>query len=217
MASFWEKIKKNFIFVNFKDKDKHETKVKDKEKKSIFKFADYKLFILALLGIFLMVFGSVISSTEKEGLFPKEEEEDSPAIIQKSVRPEQKLQEELEEILSYVQGVSHPSVFINFYSGPQKVFASDYEENLRETEEQDGDGGVRDTSEINKREEVVIKRGSQGEEIPLIIEEISPKVQGVLIVAEGVENPTKKSQVLDAVKAVLDLPPHRIVVLPRDK
>ncbi len=239
MSSLWKKVKKRLLYVNFthdknsndsdndNDNDKGNEKYREKhnnsyrEKKGIFQYADYKLFILALLGILLMLFGSFFSSTEPRGLLSRGEEELSPQEIQyqgqDKVSPEKKLQESLEEVLSHVQGVSNPSVFINFNSGTQKVFASDFEENLKETQEQDNEGGVRDTTELNKRAEIVIKRGSQGEEIPLIIEEIYPQIQGVLVVAEGVENPNRKSQILDAVKAVLDLPPHRVVVLPRDR
>ncbi len=206
MVSFWEKIKKNLLIINFSGEDK----IKGKS----LKVKDYPLILLAFLGIALMVFSSFFSSfsrEEKEG----DKEEAIPAVFQKEVNREKEMEKALEEMLNQMEGLSGVSVLINYQSSSRQVYAFDYEESYRETEEQDGGGGTRDSRETTYRDQVILRRGEQGQEEPLLIKEVHPEVTGVLIVARGVENPNLKSLVVEALSSILDLPPHKVVVLPR--
>ncbi|PKM79967.1 MAG: stage III sporulation protein AG [Firmicutes bacterium HGW-Firmicutes-13] len=206
MASIWEKLKNKILVVNFNSEGMN--------KESVKKLADPKLIMLILLGVGLMLFSSFFTSADRGTLLDRETEEVVPAIVQKSSSPGKNMESELEKILNEIEGVSGVSVFLSFYSGSSYVYASNIEENLRQTEERDRDGGTRDIIENNQKGQIVLMRGNQGQEEPLIIEEVYPKVQGVLIVAKGVENPHKQSQVVEAVRAVLNLPSHKVVVLP---
>ena len=156
-----------------------------------------------------------ISSESERAEVHLEAEETVSAFASKEVTQEEKVEQELEKILNKIEGVSDVSVLVSFYAGPKYIYAVNYEENFRETEERDRDGGSRDIVEKNNKDQIVLRRGEKGEEIPLIIEEIYPEVQGVLVVARGVEQPVKKSQIVEAVKTILDLPYHKVVVLPR--
>lgn len=210
MTTFWEKLKKNFIYVKFCSQGK-----KDGEKK---KLKDFQWVILLLAGAVLMLFSSFFISSESERAeVHLEAEETVSAFASKEVTQEEKVEQELEKILNKIEGVSDVSVLVSFYAGPKYIYAVNYEENFRETEERDRDGGSRDIVEKNNKDQIVLRRGEKGEEIPLIIEEIYPEVQGVLVVARGVEQPVKKSQIVEAVKTILDLPYHKVVVLPRGK
>lgn len=206
MVSIWEKLKNNLLFINFSGEGKN--------KGITLKLKDYRLVLLGLLGIALMVSSSFFSSSPRE---EKEvvEEEALPVLFQKEAGREKELENSLEDMLNQMEGISGVSVLINYQASARQVYAFDYEESYRETEEQDGGGGVRDSRETTYRDQVILKRGEQGQEKPLLIEEIHPEVTGVLIVARGVENPNLKSLVVEALSAVLDLPPHKVVVLPR--
>ncbi len=211
MTAFLEKLKKNFIFVQFCSSD--EKKEQTKKKK------DINWIILLLVGAALMMFSSFFNNSEKppsEGVTVTEEEA-LPVFAQKQVSWEEKMEKDLEKILNEIEGVSDVSVLISFYAGSRYIYAVNYEESSRKTEERDRDGGSRDITEDNHKDSIVLRRGENGEEIPLIIEEINPEVQGVLVVARGVEQAQKKSQIVEAVKTILDLPYHKVVVLPRDR
>lgn len=205
MTSIWEKLKNKILVVNFNPNNK--------KKESFKKIVDPKLIILILLGVGLMLFSSYFRSPGGGALLEGKREEGVTAVLQKSISPEKNMENELEKILNEIEGVSKVSVMLSFHSGPKYTYASNIEENLRQTEEMTSDGATRDITENNHKNQIVLFQDGQGES-PLIIEEVYPKVQGVLIVAQGVENPHKKSQVVEAVKAILDLPSHKVVVLP---
>jgi len=56
---------------------------------------------------------------------------------------------------------------------------------------------------------------AQGGEKPVIVQEQLPRVRGVVIVAGGVVSPLVESRIVQAVQALLDIPAHKITVLPR--
>ncbi len=210
MNALWEKLKNNFIYVQFCSRDQSAKKKKG--------FKDFQWVILLLAGAALMLFSSFLISSEGERAeMPLETEEVLPAFASKQETREEKVEQELEKILNKIEGVSDVSVLITFYAGTKYVYAVNTEETSRLTEERDREGGSRDIVEENSKDQVILRRGERGEEIPLVIEEINPEVQGVLVVARGVEHPLKKSQIVEAVKTILDLPYHKVVVLPRGK
>ena len=61
----------------------------------------------------------------------------------------------------------------------------------------------------------MILRDAQGRELPLVVAESQPYYRGAMVIAGGVEDPVVKARVVEALRAVLDLPYHRITVLPR--
>jgi stage III sporulation protein AG len=91
----------------------------------------------------------------------------------------------------------------------------DHEQTGRQTIEDDGGGGSREIAEDTLRETHVILRDAQGQETPLVIQENEPCYRGVLVVADGVDNPVVQARVVEALKAVLNISSHRITVLPR--
>jgi stage III sporulation protein AG len=54
-------------------------------------------------------------------------------------------------------------------------------------------------------------------EIPVIIKTKKAEVRGVAIVAAGAENIKVKASIIEAVTRVLDVPAHRVSVLPKKK
>ncbi|MNC72064.1 hypothetical protein D3C75_1230700 [compost metagenome] len=54
-----------------------------------------------------------------------------------------------------------------------------------------------------------------GDDTPLVVKTTKPKIRGVVVVAKGAENATVKKLISDAVERGLDVPAHRISVVPR--
>ncbi|MCL1914632.1 MAG: hypothetical protein FWG10_12355 [Eubacteriaceae bacterium] len=65
------------------------------------------------------------------------------------------------------------------------------------------------------KEAVMSKRGS--DTVPYSPAKTYPKVIGVVVSAEGANDATIRMYILDAVKSLLDVPAHRISVLPKTK
>jgi stage III sporulation protein AG len=122
-------------------------------------------------------------------------------------------EERLTDILNQVKGVSNVRVLVTLNTDIQNVYKTDTQTKQNRTTEQDQNGGTRQTNEQSKDENVVIIDGKDGKK-PVVITKKSPVIQGVLVVAEGAENPTIKSWIQQAVSSVLDVPSYNVYVLP---
>jgi stage III sporulation protein AG len=131
-------------------------------------------------------------------------------------RTEQALERRLKAILSQVEGAGQVDVSVFLATGIRYEYAVNVSANKRVIDEKDQGGGVRLTTEDNSSDQYVLIRGNQTQEQPVVIQESSPQIQGVLIVADGAKNPVVKSKLLQATRVALGLESHRIQVLPRE-
>ncbi len=121
------------------------------------------------------------------------------------------LAEQLETILSKIQGVGEVKVFVN-YSETNEVVAM-YNETTKtsHTEEGDTSGGTRKIQETNLQKEIIYQE-QNGEKIPITQKVIQPKVEGAIITAKGASNIEIKTDIIQAVEAVTGLATHKIQV-----
>jgi len=121
------------------------------------------------------------------------------------------LAEQLENILTKMQGVGEVKVFIN-YSQSSEVVAM-YNENTKtsNTEENDTSGGTRKIQETDSQKDIIYQE-ENGEKIPITQKEINPKVEGAIITAKGANKEETKANIIQAVEAVTGLPTHKIQV-----
>lgn len=125
-------------------------------------------------------------------------------------RSQQKISQELENILSQVEGAGQVRVSISLNSDGLKSYASNTKNDVRETVEKDKSGGDRQVREENVSSEIAVSGGSA-----LLVEEKAPQITGVLVVADGADDPVVKEELGEATAALLNLSPHQIRVLPR--
>lgn len=121
------------------------------------------------------------------------------------------LAEQLEHILSKIQGVGEINVFVN-YSESSEVIAM-YNENTTtsNTEENDTSGGIRKIEETDSQKEIIYQEDN-GVKIPITQKVIQPKVEGAIITAKGASNAEVKTNIIQAVEAVTGLATHKIQV-----
>ncbi|WP_353892382.1 hypothetical protein PRVXH_001728 [Proteinivorax hydrogeniformans] len=165
--------------------------------------------ILCILGIVLLVLSRMLTGSDKTTVQPSADVE-----YEITESYEEKIQQELEEILSSISGVGKAKVMVTLDTGNEKVVAKNITESERATLEEDTEGGIREIVDYNYKGELVILRKTAGDE-PLVIKEIKPKVRGVLVVCPGGGNPNIQKQVIRAVQGVLDIPTYRINVMPK--
>ncbi|MFC4617953.1 stage III sporulation protein AG [Camelliibacillus cellulosilyticus] len=122
-------------------------------------------------------------------------------------------QERLKELLNKVMGVSNVDVMIMLDTSVQNIYEKDNKVDKKSTSEEDQNGGTRESNETTQNDNAVIIDGSGGK-TPLIITEKSPIVRGVAVTADGVQNPTVKSWIIDVVSSVLDVPSYKVSVVP---
>ncbi|AZO95668.1 stage III sporulation protein AG [Halocella sp. SP3-1] len=168
------------------------------------------IIILGMIGILLLLF---------TGLFTNENKT-SPPVSHGSknnevkVSYEERIAGEIEEIISLVNGVG--KVRVKVYTDSALEYQYEYNESRsnKVTDEIDQNGGERKIDEDRFENELVIIRDASGGESPVVRKKQQPAISGILIVAQGAENSKIKMNIITAVRSLLNLPVHKISVLP---
>lgn len=149
------------------------------------------------------------------------EEEDVPAFGQKQkagndviAAYERAYEAQLKEALDAIIGVEDVTVVVNVDATEAKVLEKNRTSKTQLTDEVDREGGKRNVEDISKEEQLVIIRKGQ-DEVPIVIETKKPKIRGVLVVAKGADNIQVKKWIIEAVTRALDVPSHRVAVMPK--
>ena len=184
------------------------------------------ILILGALGVAIMILSSFIQVREAslppdKKAHPQAEADATPASADSSsndavsmVEYEQRYEKELEEVLSKIVGVEDVSVIVNLNSTVEEVLQVDKRESRQVTTETDKSGGKRSITQDTEDQKTAYYRSENGEK-PVVVKKLKPQVRGVLVVARGVENLKVKAVVIEAVQRTLDVPVHRISVLPK--
>lgn len=113
--------------------------------------------------------------------------------------PEQTLQQELEEILSQLEGAGKVRVLLTVSQGGQTYYQSDT------------DLSGTDTSREERRETVILS-GTDRSETGLVQREDPPSYLGAVVLCQGADRPTVKLAVVDAVATATGLGSNHISV-----
>lgn len=111
---------------------------------------------------------------------------------------------ELENILKKMNGVGDVEVMISFENGEQKVPAYDKNTQKSTTEETDNQGGTRVNNQ-NTDGSTIVMTTADGNNEPFILTTYKPKINGVIILAEGATNSKTKYEIQQAVSKLYNL------------
>jgi stage III sporulation protein AG len=223
--SVWKKVKRLF----FEKKDVEDADA-GKESSSSEKLSFFHwILILACLGLAAMILHNYFSmkndtepamspviQADVDGSKSKSEEvfgasRSSPKTMDDY---EEVYENQLRDILSKIVGVGEVYVMVNLDSSELVEYKTNIRTQHSITNEKDGEGGSRQIEDNTKDEQTVIIRRDNGDE-PVIVTTKKPRVRGVIVVASGAENIQVKTWITEAVNRVLDVPLHRISVLPK--
>lgn len=121
------------------------------------------------------------------------------------------LAEQLEIILSKIQGVGEVKVFVNYSESSEVVAMYNETTKTSNTEENDTSGGTRKIQETDSQKDIIYQE-QNGEKTPITQKIIQPKVEGAIITARGAGNAEVKTNIIQAVEAVTGLATHKIQV-----
>ncbi len=125
---------------------------------------------------------------------------------------EDELELKLEKILAKISGVGKVKVMITYSETSELKPIYNEDSSSSNTNETDSSGGTRTVTETESQKEVVFKENTDGSKEPITQSISSPKVEGAIIVAEGAENPTVKTNIVQAIEAATGLATHKIQV-----
>ena len=121
------------------------------------------------------------------------------------------LAEQLEAILSKIQGVGEVKAFINYSESSEIVAMYNETTKTSNTEENDTSGGTRKIQETDSQKDIIYQE-QNGEKTPITQKVVKPKVEGAIIAAKGASNAEIKTNIIQAVEAVTGLATHKIQV-----
>jgi stage III sporulation protein AG len=131
---------------------------------------------------------------------------------------EEQLESRLTSALSAVDGAGSVQVTVTFKSGAENVYAQNVNKQDQTIQQKDQSGGNSTTNEVNEQDNLVLlQSANDGSSTPVVVKELHPEIAGVLVLAEGANNPALKEKLVQAVETVLDIPPYRVMVLQKER
>lgn len=155
-------------------------------------------FILLIIGLLLFVIAIPVSEKEEET-----EEEMLVSEVDMSAYA-QMLERRMEAVLQKVNEVGEVDVMITLSSSAEKIVEKEREK-MSESVDQDG----KSTTTYESSETAIY----DGKESPYVKKELSPKIEGVLVVAQGGDEPLVREEIIEAVQALFGIEVHKIKVM----
>ena len=173
------------------------------------------LLILILLGVLLFIVALPVKKEDPAttDVVPQDMVETGTRAVTAGSTEEYAayLEGKLKKMLESVGGLGEVEVMITLESSEEMIVEKDMTADRSQTEEQDSTGGTRTVSSSNTGYQTVYQDGSQGS--PFVVKTITPKVEGVLVVAEGAGKGNMTSEITQIAQALFGVEAHKVKVL----
>ena len=120
------------------------------------------------------------------------------------------MEERVEKFFSKMEGVG-VQVMITIAYG-KEVHTEDVNFSYSTTNEEDHQGGRREIKSEDIQNKIVMQNTGSGSAQPIVLKEKEPERQGILILAEGGDDPRIKQQLTAASETLLGVPAHKVQV-----
>lgn len=163
------------------------------------------LLLLALVIVIFWPAGSGKETASGETEVPEQ-------TAQEIQSQEEAMEQALADTLAQVDGVGAVRVALTLESTNRKIVEKDVPDSQSSETRTSGDE-TSENSSFSQEESTVYERDGSGAETPYVISEEYPAVRGVLIVAEGGDNPVVIQEIQEAVMALFGVDAHKIKVM----
>ena len=172
---------------------------------------------IALAGVLILIIAMPLSPKQSESGNTEGQEVAGAALDSGSTQGSQNayaaaLERRLKQVLGQMDGVGKAEVMITLSDSGETIVEKDQKEQTNRIEESDASGGTRTTTD-QETEETTIYVENGSEKHPYVTKEVLPKVEGVLVVAEGGDDPKVISDISDTVMALFRVEAHKIKVV----
>ena len=165
------------------------------------------MFLLgALLFVIVLPTGSSAPTSEKGGL---DENKSS-----QTGEYETYIEEKTSSVLSQVKGAGKVTVMVTLKSNGQKLIEKDHSGSTQ-TQEETSDGNVRKDSESTSEKISVYEQTADGASVPYVSKELTPEVEGVIVIADGGGDAVVARNLTEAVQALFGVEAHKIKIMKR--
>lgn len=170
------------------------------------------LFLALIIGVSLLIMSNMFFFDKKDEIEILSVDENNQTIDKQLDTYEENMENRLEEALSQVEGVGKLKILLTLSYSSEIFVSQDITVDEQITKESDNEGGIREISDkkTDTRNIIINENGSQK---PLVLKESVPKVEGVIVVAEGGNSLVVKESLINAISSVLGIEIHKIQVL----
>lgn len=163
------------------------------------------VFIIGLVGILLICLPNFTLGTTRK----TETHFDSHSL---SEQRRKKLEENLENIISEIQGAGKSKVLVTLENSTETVYATEERKNKEASEDKSSGEITRKKESDDSEKKFITIKDSEGTEHALAVTEIEPKVKGVVIICPGGDDIVVKKRIVDATTTALNINSTRVCV-----
>lgn len=175
-----------------------------------------KIAILFLLGIFFLLLATPVSSMSNKKEKSATKGPEIANTSDDSMKIEQKdeyiagLENKLEQTIGGMEGAGKVLVMITLKDSGEKILDKNQPyENSSEVRKEEG-AEIQQSSIKSDQETVLVEvEGNTG---PIVVQELYPDIEGVVVVCEGGDNSELSMRIKEAVQALFSIDAHKIVV-----
>ncbi len=175
-----------------------------------------RLVIALLVGVLLLVIALPVSDGKKDALTDRRERTDAASIRDGGDSDGENyadyLEGKLAAVLSKVEGVGRTEVMVTLASGSERIIEKDTDSESESVQETDSQGGSRSTIH-NVSSKQTVYSGGDGNGEPYVTKEMTPVVEGVIVIAEGGDDAVTVQNITEAVQALFEIDTHKIKVM----
>ena len=124
-----------------------------------------------------------------------------------------RMEEELQELLSAMEGVGEVKVMITIRDLGEQVVEKDVPSESGWVSETDSAGGTRESESARQEESTVYITDSEGNRTPYISQTTQPEIEGVTVVAQGGGDALIQKNITEVIQALFDIEAHKIKVV----
>ncbi|MBS6196123.1 MAG: stage III sporulation protein AG [Clostridiales bacterium] len=165
--------------------------------------------VCGLAGLLLLVIAMPVKKTDDR----KTETEKKASQEENTGDIRQEYEQQLTEALSQVEGVGDVKVTVTMESTGRKIVEKDVPEDAEISSQKDGQGTETSSESTSVQETTVYEETDSGSQTPYVASETYPEIRGVLVVAQGGDQPALVQQIQEAVMALFHVEAHKIKVL----
>lgn len=173
-----------------------------------------QLLLLLLAGVLLVVIAWPVPDKNQEEMQEKQEPAGGGAEVSAEAY-EEYLERRVASALEYVEGVGRAEVVITLKSSGQKIVEKDQTSNSQATAEEDSSGGSRTIEDRSSDKTSVYEQQADGSQIPYVSKEMTPEIEGVLVIADGGDNAVIVQNITEAIQALFGVEAHKIKIMKR--
>lgn len=176
------------------------------------KISKNQLLIGGLVGILLLVIAIPVEHREDAREESQREQSQGESSSGNGGDYGKRLERRLEEVLKDMEGVGKVKVMITLQDEGERVLEKDWNQSSQDISEEDG-SVKRSTKERQSQETTVFSQSGTSSGEPFVKREVTPRIEGVLVVAEGGGDSRTVKNISDAVLALFPVEVHKIKVV----